>query len=45
MVPEPCVHAPLLFESIAFLALMHLPLPLGLSNSATRSGICLTLAA
>ena len=44
MVPELCVHAPLLSKSIASLALTHLPLPPGLSNSAAHSDICLTLA-
>ena len=43
--PEPCVHAPLLYESVAFLALMSLPFPPSLSNSAACFGTCLTLAA
>ena len=41
---KPCVHAPLPYESIAFLALMRLPLPIGLPDYATRFGACLTLA-
>ena len=43
--PEPCVHAPLPFESITFLALTHLSLPPGLFDSAVRSDIYLTLVA
>jgi len=43
--PEPYVHAPLPSESITFLALMRLPLPPGLSDSAVCSNICLSLVA
>ena len=43
--PEPCVHAPLPFEPNTFLAFTHLPLPPGLSDSAARSSIRLTLVA
>ena len=43
MVPEPCVHAPLPFEPIAFLAFTCLPLPPSLFDSAVHSDICLTL--
>ena len=43
--PESCVHAPLPYESIAFLALTHLPLPPSLSDFATHSSVYLTLAA
>ena len=42
---EPYVHAPLPYESITFLALTCLPLPLGLSDPVARSSICLALAA
>ena len=42
---EPCVHAPLPFESITFLTFTRLPLPLRLSDSVAHSGICLTFAA
>ena len=35
---KPYVYAPLPFESITFLALTHLPLPLHLFDSAVRSG-------
>ena len=42
---EPCVHAPLPFEPNTFLAFTHLPLPPGLSDSAARSSIRLTLVA
>ena len=42
--PEPCVRALLSSESISFLALMRLSLPLGLSDFPIRSNICLTLA-
>ena len=43
--PKPCVHALLPSKYIAFLALMRLPWPLGLFDSATCSGIRLTLMA
>ena len=42
---EPYVHAPLPYESITFLALTCLPLPLGLSDPVARSSIRLALAA
>ena len=41
---KPCVHALLPYESIAFLVLMRLPLPIGLPDYATRFGACLTFA-
>ena len=43
MAREPCVRAPLSYESITFLALTPLPLSTGLSNSAARFGVFLTL--
>ena len=43
--PEPCVHAPLPFEPNTFLAFMRLPLPPGLFDYVTHSGIRLTLVA
>ena len=45
MVLEPCVHAPLPYESIVVLVFMRLPLPTGLFNFGTCSGACLTLVA
>ena len=45
MVLEPCVHAPLPYESIVVLVFMRLPLPTGLFDSGTRSRACLTLMA
>ena len=42
--PEPCMHAPLPYESIAFLALKRLPLPPGLSNSVAHFSARLALA-
>ena len=40
---EPCVCAPLPYESFAFLAFMRLPLLTGLFDSTARFGACLTL--
>ena len=44
MMPKPYVHVPLLYESIAFLALKCLPLPPGFFDTVARSGARLTLA-
>ena len=41
---SPCMHAPLPYESIAFLALKRLPLPPGLSNSVAHYSARLALA-
>ena len=41
---EPCACSTL-YESIAFLAFMHLSLPTDLSNSIARFGACLALVA